>query len=105
MSMVPTRPKKNIYAPQARAFLPAGYRKRDVYAIKALQSGVATPEQQQLALAWIINTCADTYGMSFRPGGLEGDRETAFAEGKRSVGNQIVKLVNFDGSLLTNLEE
>lgn len=30
--------------------------------------------------------------MSFRPGGDDGKRETDFAEGRRFVGNQIIKL-------------
>lgn len=98
----PAQPKakKNPHQPQAKPYLPCGYTKSDVYAIKALQLGTATPDQQKMALHWIINVCADTYGMSFRPGGVEGQRETDFAEGKRFVGNQIVKLVNYDVSLL-----
>lgn len=100
MTSAPAPKKKSPYAPQAKAYVPAGYTKPDVYAIKALQNGIATPEQQKAALWWIINICADTYGMSFRPGGPEGQRETDFAEGKRFVGNQIVKLVNYDVTLL-----
>lgn len=43
-----------------------------------------------MALRWIIETAAGTYDMSFRAG-PDGERETTFAEGRRFVGNQIIK--------------
>lgn len=70
-------------------FLRCDYDLPVVSAIQALQRGDASPEQQQAALNWIVNQAAATYGTSFQ---LEGDRETAFAEGRRYVGTQIVKL-------------
>ena len=78
--------KKGAPAP----WLPASYEPADTGAIKALQAGNANEGQQQRALAWIINTLCGTYDLSFRPG-EGGERETAFAEGKRFVGLQIVK--------------
>lgn len=57
--------------------------------IQALQRGEATPEQQRGALTWIINQAAATYNVTFDP---DSDRATAFAEGKRFVGLQLVKL-------------
>lgn len=68
---------------------PAPYEDADVYAIKALAAGKASEGQQQRALNWIINVACATYDLSFRP---ESDRETVFAEGKRHVGMQLVKL-------------
>lgn len=68
------------------------YRKADVVALQALARGEATPDQQIRGMEYILKTISDRNGMSFRPGGLEGDRDTAFAEGRRFVGNQIVKL-------------
>lgn len=65
----------------------------DTMAIKALATGTANDGQQKRALAWIINAVCGTYDLSFRPG-ESGDRETAFAEGKRHVGLQIVKHIN-----------
>lgn len=58
----------------------------DVAAIQALQRGEATPDQQKRALDYIIHS-AGTYDLSYRP---SSDRDTAFAEGKRFVGLQIV---------------
>jgi hypothetical protein len=78
---------KKIPIPQP--WHPAPYDEADVYAIKALAAGKANEGQQQRALAWIINTACATYDLSFRP---DSDRDTTFAEGKRHVGMQIVKL-------------
>lgn len=57
-------------------------------AIKALSMGTASPSQQQYALNFIIYRLAEFDQMSYRPG-PDGERDTAFAEGKRMVGHQI----------------
>ena len=67
-------------------------RKADVAALQAMRRGEATADQQVRAMEFILETISDRNGMSYRPGGLEGDRDTAFAEGRRFVGNQMVKL-------------
>lgn len=90
----PARPKQ---LEAARPHHPAPYDPADAYALKALQRGEANEGQQKRALAWIINQCAGTYDLSFRP---ENPHETSFAEGKRFVGLQIVKLLNMPGALL-----
>lgn len=61
-------------------------------ALQALMRGDASPEQQRRALPYIVEVICRTYDLSARPGGPEGDRATLFAEGKRFVGLQIVKL-------------
>lgn len=68
--------------------------KAEVIAIKALKEGVANEHQQQLALRAIVEKIARVHDMSFRPGGSDGERATAFAEGKRYVGAQIVRAIN-----------
>lgn len=78
--------------PASAAWRPVDYEDADIYAIRALAAGVANEGQQKRALEWIINKAAGTYDLSFRPGGAEGARETDFAEGRRFVGSQIVKL-------------
>lgn len=60
------------------------------YALRALATGTASEGQQKHAIHWIINQAAGTYDLSWR----ESDRETSFAEGRRFVGLQIVKLLN-----------
>ncbi len=73
--------------------MPVKYVKADVAALQAMRRGKATADQQMRAMDYIVGTISDRNGMSFRPGS-DGDRDTAFAEGRRFVGNQIVKLTN-----------
>lgn len=79
--------------PAAGPYIPPPYEPADVSAIQALARGDASPDLQRRALDWIINIAADTYGLSYRP---DSDRDTAFAEGKRFVGLQLVKLLKLN---------
>ena len=92
MATIPAKSRKQVLE-QHSPWLPARYEPHDVVAFQALARGTANGEQQKRCLAWIIEQAADTYGMSFRPGGAEGDRDTVFAEGRRFVGNQVVKML------------
>lgn len=65
----------------------------ELLAIKQVSEGLAGPMQQKIALATIVKKIAGIYDMSFRPGGLEGARETDFAEGRRFVGTRIMEAV------------
>lgn len=67
-----------------------------VYALKALREGTATAEQQKLAIDGLMGITA-YYDLSYRP---SGDRDTAFAEGKRFVGAQVVKMINLTGDVI-----
>ncbi len=64
------------------------YDAQAAYALQALRKGIASEGQQQYALDFIIRHICETGRMSFWPG-PGGDRATAFAEGKRWVGNEI----------------
>lgn len=77
----------------------------DCAALQALSQGTATPEQQKAALAWFINTASRYYDASYRPGGHEGDRDTAFAEGRRFAGGQTVKMLKINLNALKAREE
>jgi hypothetical protein len=96
----PGRPAPERRKPEAQAIAdhapwkPAGYKVADAAALQALQRGDATPEQQKRALRWWVEGACATYDMSFRPGGEDGRRNTDFAEGRRFVGLQTVKLLN-----------
>jgi hypothetical protein len=59
--------------------------------IKALARGEAAPEQQSMALNWIISEASGTYESVYFP---ESVRQSDFASGKRFVGNQIVGIIN-----------
>jgi len=77
-------------------WLPPVYTDRDAGAIQALNRGDADEAQQQHALRYIVESICSCYDASFRPGAADGDRATAFAEGKRFVGLQIVKLIKLN---------
>lgn len=81
-------------------FLPPAYEAADAAAIQALLRGEAEPHQQQRAMKWIIEVCAATYDQSFYPGGEDGRRNTDFAEGRRFVGSQIVKMTRINTSTM-----
>ena len=68
-----------------------------VAAVQALSRGEATPDQQKQFLNWCINHAAGTYNQSFQEAG---DRETVFAEGRRFVGLQLVKLLHLSTNAL-----
>lgn len=77
--------------PVTAALAPGDWTPVDAFAVRALAAGNATDVQQRRALDWIIRAAAKTYDASFSP---VSDRETSFAEGRRYVGLQIVKLLN-----------
>lgn len=75
----------------SKSWMPVDYKAYQVRCIQALARGDAPPEMQRDALDWIINSLAATYDMSYRP---ESDRDTTFAEGRRFVGLQLVKMLH-----------
>jgi len=87
------------------ACLPPAYEIADVAAMQALERGDANTEQQQRALRWIIEVAGARNDMSYRPGGEEGRRDTDFAEGRRFVANQVVKLLRLNLGILRRLPE
>lgn len=79
--------------PPGASWKPAEWDVPDAGAVQALARGEASPEQQRRALDWIITAAGGTYDLSFNP---DSDRATAFAEGRRFVGLQIVKLIKLN---------
>jgi hypothetical protein len=57
-------------------------------AVKACFAGEATAHQQLTAMAIIVKDFAGVHDQSYIPGS---DRDTAFKEGRRFVGQQILK--------------
>ncbi len=74
-------------------FTPPDYDEADMAAFRALHRGEASQEQQKRALDWIIQSAAATYDVSFHP---DSARLTDFAEGRRFVGLQVVKLLKLN---------
>lgn len=77
--------------PARTVWAPTDYAPADATAFQALQAGTATDEQQKRVLVWLVEKACETYEPSYRP---NSERDTSFAEGKRWVGLQIVKLCN-----------
>lgn len=70
-------------------------------AIKDVARGEGSPEQQKQAMDAIIKIVACVEELSFRADDFGGDRETAFAEGRRFVGLQLRKLITTPLEILT----
>lgn len=66
-----------------------------VYAVRAVWNGTANDGQQKLCADWIEFVCGTGrfQDVSYRPGAT-GDRDSAFAEGKRFVGLQLLKMLH-----------
>ena len=73
------------------------WKPEDVGAMKALARGDASPDQQRRAINWIINNAAMTYQDTYAP------PDSDYYQGRRSVGLQIVKLINMPVDVLNAL--
>lgn len=82
---------------------PVEYDLADVTAIQALIRGDAEEYQQKRAIAFIIERVCGTYDQSYHPGD-DGRRDTDFSEGKRWVGNTLVKMTKLNLSSLRKEE-
>jgi hypothetical protein len=76
--------------PKVPPYFSCPWEPADASALQALQQGEASPEQQRRALDWVIKIACGTYNTSFYPGQPDA---SAFAEGRRFVGTEIVKLL------------
>lgn len=81
-------------------WVPPKYEIHDAVAIQAVAAGTANADQQRAAMHFIIESLAGAYNMTYCPGGDEGRRDSDFAEGRRFVGLQLVKLIKLNISLL-----
>ncbi len=94
------KPPRSGHRLKADVIAPPDFDAQDAAAVMALAAGQADAGQQKRALDWIIHFAAATYDMSFRPDSLGGERATAFAEGRRFVGNSIILLTKVKASKL-----
>lgn len=99
--LAPWRPWRPIEVNDTTIVGPGQLNRADVYAIKQLAAGEATPEQQKRALEAIIGRVACADELSFRADDHGGTRESDFSEGKRFVGLQLRKLINVPLDILT----
>lgn len=89
--------------PRDPAWKPVDYEAQHIEAVQACLRGEADAYQQKLAIDWIVETAAGTYELSYRSESDGGERETAFAEGRRFVGMQIVKLAAMSPDIIAKL--
>lgn len=82
------RPPRKVTRP---VWATAEYTDADLYAVRAVARGNANPEQQRRAIDWVIRRACQTYDEQFVP---DSPRVTDFLLGRRSVGQQIIKLIN-----------
>jgi hypothetical protein len=81
-------------------WLPAEWETPDAAALQALARGDATPEQQRHALKVVVEKLAGAYQATFVP--RESDT-SAFLQGRRDVGMQVVKLLKVDLAALRQI--
>jgi len=80
-----------------RSWHPPKWTNAQCVAIQAVAAGVATEGQQVLAMQWIIEQASGYTNLSYSP---DSDRDTCFAEGRRFVGLQLVKLIKIKVGML-----
>ena len=88
--------KQLAWAPKKSPWLPPDLDESVVYAVRAVATGTANDGQQLLIWRYLMYVTAaseEFQDISFRPDGMGGDRDTAFAEGKRFAGAMIRKLL------------
>lgn len=90
-----TRPIRPL--PPAPADQPAPFELPDVAALQAVYRGQGSEDQQRRAMEWVIKQAANMPGISFRAGD---SHATAFLEGRRFVGAQILSLLGLNLSEL-----
>ena len=72
---------------------PSDYQIADIYAVKALAAGTASDVQQKRAWDWILFNVCELREMSFN---ADNPRVQDFAEGKKFVARQMVKMMNLE---------
>ena len=88
--------------PKKEPWFPPDYELADIMAIKNLFAGTATEDQQKRGMNWIVMALCGTYDLSFRP---DSERSTAFAEGRRFVGLEIIKALKLNTEIIRRTDK
>lgn len=86
---------KTNWLPKRDPWMPHDYDEDVVMSVRAFVAGVANEYQQKIVwnyMMYLSGAAEEFADLSFRPG-LDGERATSFAEGKRFVGMQLRKLL------------
>jgi hypothetical protein len=81
---------------------PPQYDLADIVALQALLRGEANPEQQKRFVKWLVESACSTYQPSYRS---NNPYDTAFAEGRRAVGLNIVTMSVLNVSTLRSKQD
>jgi len=82
-------------------YAPAAYEAQHVSAVQLLEQGDCPPHLQKEFLRWLVEDVCRTYDMSFR----FDPYQTAFAEGRRFPGNQVIKMLKLQASKLRSVTD
>jgi len=84
------------WAHKEKPYHPVDWDENIVMAFRSFVSGTANDGQQKIVWEYLqyLTGTGEYADLSFRSGGQDADRETAFAEGKRFVGLQLMKLLH-----------
>lgn len=84
------------FKPKAHPYEPVDYDELVLMAVRSFSTGTANAAQQAEVWAWLqyVTGTGEFADLSFRPGGADAERESAFAEGKKFVGLQIQKMLH-----------
>lgn len=91
------KPAKSFENP----YHPVEYEAKHATAVQLLAQGECPEHLQKEFLDWLINVACGTYDQSFRPD----THLTAFAEGRRFVGNQVIKMLKLNPAEIRKREE
>ena len=96
---------KKIEIPPHSPLYPARLSSEIVYAVQAIQAGKADAHQQSLFFHWLITEATKCHDHEYRPGGEEGNRDSALASGKRFVGLSILRAFNMTPEKVAAMRE
>lgn len=96
--------KEKAQLVNAKPYVPPSIPDSVALAYQAFANGKANEGQQKLVLDWLIHVLCGTYDLSYRVGN-DGDRDTSFAEGKRFVGTEVVRMTKLKVGRMTYKEE
>lgn len=85
---------KPVVIPANAPYQPVSLTQEIAWAIKGVATGTADAGQQSIFMKWLVWDCAKTYEMSFRAEGPHPQKDQDFAEGKRFVGNSLIRVIN-----------
>lgn len=92
--------KHPVQLPWLPVQLRPGFKKHHAAFVQAFARGDLDKEGQIQLFDFLINIHCGTYDLSFREDKDGGERATNFAEGKRFIGMELVKLSKLNLSLL-----